>query len=218
MGKKQVCLKAKSLAENIERNAHILSTSADHAARKIFLFGDVDDHSAFRLVSALAVMDNEEDPITIYMNTPGGDVESGYAIYDAIRFCKSHVTIVGIGSVMSMGSIIMQAADTRLMTPMAKMMIHTGSASFGGEVDSDKLISIGQETIRCRAMFAKILAERSGLKLKAVEEMLIRESYMTAQEALEVGFIDGILTEQIKTVAPVEKIAPAKKTKTKKTT
>lgn len=216
MGKNIPVNKARNLASDIERTNHILSSSADHAARKIYLFGEIDDHTACRLVISLSVMDGEDEPITIFLNTPGGQIEAGYAIYDAIRLCNSHITVVGLGSVMSMGAIIMQAADTRLMAPRARFMVHTGNVNFDGEVDTDKLISIGKESDRNRDIFIEILSERSGMSRKRVQDMVVRETYLSAAEALEAGFIDGILTEQRKNSAPVEKIGPAKRSRSKK--
>ncbi len=196
---------AKQLAAQVERTGHVLATTADFAARKIFLFGSIDDSAAYRLAVALTVMDGTPGPITIMMNTEGGHIESGYAIFDCIRACRNTVTIVGLGSVMSMGAIIMQAADMRLMAPRARMMIHTGNVGFDGELDSDKLISIGGEMDGIRDRFVSILAERADISEKEVRQLVVQETYMSAEEALDRGFIDGVLVMPEKEPAELEK-------------
>lgn len=200
MAKKRLVAKAPNpLASAIERTSHILSTTADHAARRIYLFGEIDEGAAYRFMVALQVMDSTPGEIVVFMNTPGGSIENGYAIFDAIRFTQNPVTVVGFGGVMSMGAIIMQAADLRLMAPKARFMVHTGNAGFDGEVDSDKLISIGEEMAGIRDRFIEILAERSGQAVKKVREWVLKETYLSAEEAFAHGFVDGIVVMPEKT-------------------
>jgi ATP-dependent Clp protease protease subunit len=189
-----------------ERTSHILQTSADYPARKIFLFGDIDDESAYRTVVALNLMDTSDGDITILMHTCGGHVESGWAIFDAVRACKNPVTIVGYGAVMSMGAVIMQAADLRLMAPRCRMMFHTGNVSMPGEQDSDKLISVGEEIAGIRGRFIELFAERSHLNESQVRELLLAETYFSAEEARVHGFIDGVLVLPEKKTRATEKL------------
>lgn len=181
------------LRSQIERTSQILQTSADYAARKIFLFGEIDDDTAHRSVVALNVMDASPGDITMLLHTCGGHVESGWAIFDAIRACKNPVTIVGYGAVMSMGAIIMQAADLRLMAPRARMMFHTGSVSMPDHQDSDKLISVGVEIAGIRERYIELFTARSHLEEEKVRELLLAETYFSAEEARVHGFIDGVL-------------------------
>jgi len=99
-----------------------------------------DSHMAERVIKNLQILENVsesgEDPITIVMNNPGGCWFSGMAIYNAIQACKNHVTIICYGQVMSMGSIIFQAADERIMSEDCDMMIHYGENGFFGNAKS----------------------------------------------------------------------------------
>ncbi|CAB4127301.1 ClpP Protease subunit of ATP-dependent Clp proteases [uncultured Caudovirales phage] len=183
---------------SLDIHAAIMDFSVDYSTRTIYLFGDIDFDSSMNVVVALSIMDREEGPITLMLNTAGGHVESGYAIYDAIKMCQNHVTMVGLGSVMSMGAIIMQACDRRLMAPNARFMIHTGHADGGGALDSDKLISMGLEIQAMREQFVDILAERSGRSKRKVKTLLLKETYLSAKEACAMGFADGILAAPVK--------------------
>lgn len=209
---------SRMLASQIERTGHILSTTADYAARRIYLFGDIEDNAAYRLTVALHIMDATPGEIQLFLNTGGGHIESGFAIYDAIRFCRNPVTVIGFGAVMSMGAIIMQAGDTRLMAPYARMMIHTGNVGLGDDVDSDKLISIGHELEGIRERFISLLQERSGLSIGTITAMVKNETYFSAHEAVQNGLADGVVlmpeklgTEKISAKRP--KKATARKRK-----
>lgn len=198
------------ISSQIERTAQILQTSADYAARKIFLFGEIDDATAHRTVVALNVMDSVPGGITVLMHTCGGHVESGWAIFDAIRAAKNAVTIVGYGAVMSMGAVILQAADLRLMAPRCRLMFHTGSVSMVGDSDSDKLISVATEIDGIRERFIDLFTERSHLTRSRVRELLLKETYFSAAEALEHGLIDGVLVLPEKGPAATEKVKKGK--------
>lgn len=178
-----------------KRNESALSMAVDHQTRTIFLFGGIDDDAAYRFAVAMHILDADRNqPITVQLNSPGGVIEAGYAIYDTIKLAKNFVQIVGSGSVMSMAAIIMQAGDLRLMTPNARMMIHTGSVGFDGGLDSDKFISIGDEMKGVREHFIDILAERTELSRAKIEQMVLKETYLSAEEAKKLGFIDGMVT------------------------
>lgn len=198
------------LSSQIERTSQILNTSADYAARKIFLFGDIDESTAHRTVVALNVMDGSEGDITVLMHTCGGVIEAGWAIFDAIRATRKNVTIVGYGAVMSMGAVILQAADLRLLAPSCRMMLHTGNSGLGGEIDSDKLISMGEEINGIRDRFIDLFTERSHLTRGRVRELLLKETYFSAAEALENGFIDGVLVMPDKGPTETKKVKKAK--------
>ncbi len=199
------------LGSQYERTSQALQTSADYASRKIFLFGDIDDATALRTVVALTVMDGSEGDITVLMHTCGGHVESGWAIFDAIRAAKNSVTIVGYGAVMSMGAVIMQSADLRLMAPRCRLMFHTGNVSMMGDSDSDKVISMGQEIEGIRDRFIDLFTERSHLTRSQVRELLLKETYFSAQEALASGLVDGILVTPDKGPTETEKVKKKRK-------
>lgn len=172
----------------------VLEVRADMDSRHVYLFGAVDDEAAFRTVATLMTMDSEShEPITLLLLTAGGGIEAGYAIYDAIKMITSPVTAIVLGGAMSMGAIILQAADQRLMTPHARMMIHTGSVTISGEIDSDKMISLGRELSETREAFIGVLGERADISATKIRKLLLKESYFSAHQALANGFIDGVV-------------------------
>jgi ATP-dependent protease ClpP protease subunit len=141
-------------------------------------------------------MDRHDTPITIYMNNPGGDEFQGLMIMDAIRRCKSRVKMIGTGEVMSMGSLIIQAADDRIMSPNAKMMIHYGTAMlYGAEakaqykwVEESKKFDLFMENL----FMERIIVKQPNFKRSKLQSMLHSDTILTAQEALDLNLIDSI--------------------------
>jgi ATP-dependent Clp endopeptidase proteolytic subunit ClpP len=171
-------------------HAQVLGTTADYVRRIIHLYGDIDDAASYRFSVALGIMDREDGDITIQLSSTGGSVEDGFAIYDAIRLARNRVVIVGFGPIMSMAAVIMQAAELRLMAPNARFMIHDGHV--GVETTALKFASAAREMSRCLERMVEILAERSGLTSQKILRLLNEETYLSAAEALESGFVDGI--------------------------
>lgn len=155
---------------------------------------------AERTIKSLHVLEslapNGDQPINIIMNNPGGCEYSGLAIYDAIKACKNHVTIKVFGHAMSMGSVILQAADDRVMSPNSRMMIHYGT---WGISDHPKIVYKWAEegkkfdSIMEQIYMEKILAKNPGFKLKKLQEMLNFDTFLTAKEAVALGLADSVL-------------------------
>lgn len=157
-----------------------------------------DAHMAERAVKALFILDQTPDkPITIIMNNPGGDWYSGMAIYDAIKTCQNHVIIKVFGMAMSMGSVILQAADERVLAPNARVMIHHGTMSMGAthtkiyEKWADENKRITNEMIEI--YMQKILEKNVDFKRKKLDDMLNFDTILSAQEAVSLGLADRIL-------------------------
>lgn len=155
---------------------------------------------AERAVKNLLILDSQsQENITIVMNNLGGDWYHGMAIYDAIKACKSHITIKAYGYVMSMGSVIMQAADDRIMTPNARMMIHHGYQGMGSthtkifEAWADESKKVTQEMIDI--YLEKIRQKHPDFTDKKLDKMLNFDTILTASEAIELGLADKILGE-----------------------
>lgn len=153
---------------------------------------------AERVIKGLHILENAaiDKPITIIMNNLGGDPVHGMGIYDAIKACKSHVTIIVYGHAMSMGSIILQAADTRIMAPNARMMIHYGGMSISGHakivysaVEENKKM----DTLMLDIYLERIRAIHPNYSEKKIKEKCDFDTYLGPQEALEMGLIDSIL-------------------------
>ena len=166
--------------------------------RKIFLWGAVEDGTARDITERLLYLEGA-DPgkeITFYINTPGGSITAGMAIYDTIRLISSPVKVVVTGMAASMGSILLQAPKqkgSRLLFPHAQVMIHQ-PLIMGRIVAPAVDIHIqAQEMERMRRELNAILAAASGQPLAKVEKDTDRDFYMTAQEAVDYGLADAIV-------------------------
>ena len=165
--------------------------------RIIFLGEDVDEHTANSVVAQLlhlAYVDPQAD-ISLYINSPGGSVYDGMAIYDTMNFIKPDVATYGIGLQASMGAFLLSsgAKGKRFCLPHAKVMIHQPSSGTHGKV-TDMEIDM-KETLEVKEMLAKIMAKNTGQKLAKVKSDMERDYWMTPDEAVKYGLIDKILTE-----------------------
>ncbi len=162
-----------------------------------------DGAMAERLIKNLHILDTlSNEPINISMNNLGGDVNHGLAIYDAIRACRSHVVITAYGYAMSMGSIILQAADERIMSPQASQMVHYGSMFVDKEakttykiVAENKRIDLWMEQM----YLEKIREKQPKFAVRRFREMLTNDTFLTAEESVELGLCDSILEYPRKT-------------------
>lgn len=165
--------------------------------RIIFLGEDVNEHTANSVVAQLlhlAYVDPQAD-ISLYINSPGGSVYDGMAIYDTMNFIKPDVATYGIGLQASMGAFLLSsgAKGKRFCLPHAKVMIHQPSSGTHGKV-TDMEIDM-KETLEVKEMLAKIMAKNTGQKLAKVKSDMERDYWMTPDEALKYGLIDKVLTK-----------------------
>jgi len=165
--------------------------------RKIFLWSPVEDESAERIVRQFLYLDSKSnEPITFYINSPGGVISSGLAIYDVMQAVKSPVSTVVCGQAASMGAVLLAAgnAGRRFAWPNARVMIHQPLIQghmFGPASD----IQIqAEEMLRIRQTLNSILAHHSGKSVEQIEKDTDRDNFMTAEEAKAYGLIDGIET------------------------
>lgn len=163
----------------------------------------VNPQTAERFIKNLTVMEAIGQPITVLMHNFGGEVYSGFAIYDAIRNCKVPIQIIVVGAAMSMGSIILQAADKRIMTPNARIMIHDGYSSISGTPKNVE--AQASEVSNIRKIFYKIYSGRTGLSEKDFDKWCSVDTYINAEEALSLGMIDEIRGMQRERVKSIEK-------------
>ncbi len=161
--------------------------------RKVFLWGQVDDESAKHVVDRLLYLDAMgNDEIQFYINSPGGYVTSGFSVYDTIKSLKSPVSTICTGLAASMGSILLSvgAKGRRFIQPHARVMIHQPSGGTRGQA-SDIAIT-AQEILKTKELSAQILAENCGQKFEKVMKDFNRDHWMSAEESLEYGIVDGI--------------------------
>ena len=162
--------------------------------RIIFLGEEVNDVSAGLIVSQLLFLE-AEDPgkdIQLYINSPGGSISSGMAIYDTMNFIKCDVSTICIGMAASMGAFLLAAGTKgkRIALPNGEIMIHQPLGGMQGQATDIKIHA--DHILRIKDKMNRILAENTGKPLKTIEKDTERDNFMTAQEALEYGLIDKI--------------------------
>ena len=162
--------------------------------RKVFLWGQVDDDSAKHVIDRLLYLDLQSDKeIQLYINSPGGYVTSGFAIYDTITSLRSPVSTICSGLAASMGSILLSvgAKGRRFTQPHARVMIHQPSGGARGQASNIEIQA--REILKTREIGAKILAENCGQPLEKIMKDFNRDYWMDANESVEYGIVDGIL-------------------------
>lgn len=166
-------------------------------ARKIFLWGAVTDETAKDVTEKLLYLEaiGPGEPITFYINTPGGSITAGMAVYDTMKLISSPVTVVVTGMAASMGSILLTGAakGRRLLYPHSRVLIHQPLIS-GRMIGPASDINIqAKEMEKLRVELNRILAEASGQPLERINRDTDRDFYLNAQEAIEYGLADRIV-------------------------
>ncbi len=166
--------------------------------RIIFLSDEVNDATASLVVAQLLFLE-AQDPdkdISFYINSPGGSVTAGMAIYDTMNFIKWDVATICIGKAASMGAFLLSAGakGKRIALPHSEIMIHQPLGGAQGQASDIKIRA--DLILRTRDMLNKILAENTGKTIEQIERDTDRDNFMTAQQALEYGLIDKIYTHR----------------------
>ena len=166
--------------------------------RVIFLTGEVEDHMADLIVAQLLFLESEDPDIDIYLyiNSPGGVVTAGLAIYDTMQYIKPDVCTLCMGQACSMGSFLLTggAPGKRFALPNSRIMIHQPLGGFKGQA-TDIMIH-AQETQRIKQTLNSILAKHTGKSIEDITRDTERDNIMTSQEALEYGLIDKVITHR----------------------
>ena len=166
--------------------------------RQILLSGEINKELAEKIVRQLLVLEADDSEKTIYMyiDSPGGDVDAGFAIFDMIRFIKTPVVVVGMGLIASAGALILLAADKecRLGLPNSRYLIHQPSSGMKG-VATDIQIH-AKEMEKTRAVINRIIAGQTGKPFEQVEKDTDRDYWLDANEAVEYGLISRIVTKR----------------------
>lgn len=163
--------------------------------RSIMLTGEITKESADQVIRNLLVMDSEgNDPITIYINSPGGDVDGGFAIYDMIRFISSPVRTVGIGLVASAAVIVLLAAEKEHRYGFANStyLIHQPMTEMRGVAADIEIHALNME--HCRQMTDSIIAQACGRSIEEVHRDTERDHWIYSQGAVEYGLISRVIT------------------------
>ena len=166
--------------------------------RIIFLGEEVTDVSASLVVAQLLFLESE-DPnkdISLYINSPGGSVSAGLAIYDTMNYIKCDVSTICIGMAASMGAFLLAggAKGKRIALPNADVMIHQPSGGAQGQATEIKIVA--EKILKTRKKLNEILAANTGQPLEVIERDTERDNYMTAEEAMAYGLIDKVITSR----------------------
>ncbi|AFY88175.1 MULTISPECIES: ATP-dependent Clp protease proteolytic subunit [Cyanophyceae] len=166
--------------------------------RIIFLGRDVDDEIANQIIAVMLYLDSE-DPgkdISLYINSPGGMVTSGMAIYDTMQHIKSDVITICVGLAASMGSFLLAAGTKgkRLALPHSRIMIHQPSGGTRGQASDIEIEA--REILRIRGQLNQIYANNTGQPLEKIEKDMDRDFFMSAEEAKAYGLIDHVVEER----------------------
>ncbi|MDR0827080.1 MAG: ATP-dependent Clp protease proteolytic subunit [Desulfovibrio sp.] len=166
---------------------------------RIILLGEAVDEHVASLVCAQLLFLESEDPekeIYLYINSPGGLVTAGLAIYDTIRYITSPVATLCMGQAASMGALLLcaGASGLRYALPHSRIMIHQPSGGFRGQATDIDIHA--REVLRLRQMLNEIMAEHSGQDIGRIADLTERDNFLSAQEAVELGLVDRVLTSR----------------------
>jgi ATP-dependent Clp protease protease subunit len=166
--------------------------------RVIFVTGGVEDYMASLITAQLLFLEaeNPKKEISMYINSPGGVVTSGMAIYDTMQYIRAPVATLCIGQAASMGSLLLAAGESgmRFALPNARIMVHQPSGGFQGQASD--IERHAQEILDMRARLNKIYVEHTGQTLRKIEDALERDTFMTADQAKDFGIVDEVTTKR----------------------
>jgi len=163
--------------------------------RLIFVTGPIEDYGASLMTAQLLFLEaeNPKKEIHMYINSPGGIVTAGLAIYDTMQYIRPKIHTYCIGQAASMGSLLLAAGEAgqRWALPNARVMVHQPSASFYGQAAD--IARHAQEIVKLKKRLNEIYAKHTGQSVEAIEKMLDRDTYLTADEAKNFGLIDTVM-------------------------
>ena len=167
--------------------------------RIIFITGPIEDHVSALVCAQLLFLEaeNPKKEISMYINSPGGVVTSGMAVYDTMEFVKPPVSTLCVGQAASMGSLLLCAGekDMRFSTPNARIMVHQPSGGFQGQASD--IERHAEDIIKMKRRLNEIYVKHTGQTYEAIETTLDRDYFMTAEQAREFGIVDQVITTRI---------------------
>ena len=167
--------------------------------RIIFVTGPVEDYMASVIIAQLLFLEaeNPKKEVSMYINSPGGVVSSGLAIYDTMQYIKPEVSTLCIGQAASMGSLLLAAGapNKRFSLPNSRIMVHQPSGGFQGQASD--IERHAQEILSLRSRLNDIYVKHTGKSLKSIEKALDRDTFMTANDSKEFGIIDKVVDSRV---------------------
>jgi ATP-dependent Clp protease, protease subunit len=165
--------------------------------RVLFLCQELDDELANQLIGIMLYLNAEEKNkgLYIYINSPGGSVTCGIAVYDAMNYIKSEVTTICVGTAASMASFILAGGDRgkRIALPYSRIMIHQPEG--GSQGQASEVLSESEEVMRIRRQVGRIYADRTGQPLSRISRDMDRDQFMSAREAKDYGLVDQVAVD-----------------------
>jgi ATP-dependent Clp protease protease subunit len=166
--------------------------------RVIFVVGEVEDHMANLIVAQLLFLESEnpEKDIALYINSPGGVVSAGLAIYDTMQFIKPDVSTICVGQAASMGAVLLAGGTKgkRFCLPHSRVMIHQPLGGFHGQATDVEIHA--REILDSRERLNRILAEHTGQAIERIKQDTDRDNFMTGEQAIAYGLVDGVLQKR----------------------
>ncbi len=166
--------------------------------RVIFIVGQIEDHMANLIVAQLLFLESEnpDKDISVYINSPGGSVTAGLAIYDTMQFVKPHISTLCIGQAASMGAVLLAAGEKakRYSLSHSRVMIHQPLGGFQGQASDIDIHA--REILKIREQLNQILANHTGQTIEKIDEDTERDNFMDAEMAVAYGLIDEVLTQR----------------------
>jgi ATP-dependent Clp protease protease subunit len=167
--------------------------------RVIFLCGQVEDHMANLIVAQLLFLESEssEKDIFLYINSPGGSVTAGMAIYDTMNFIRPNVSTVCIGQAASMGAFLLSAGEKgkRYCLPNARVMIHQPLGGYQGQASDFEIHA--KEILDIKGKLNRLMSEQTGQPLEKISQDTDRDNFLSADSAVEYGLVDSILKQRL---------------------
>jgi len=174
--------------------------------RLVFIVGPVEDQMANLIVAQLLYLESEnpDKDIQLYINSPGGSVTSGLAVYDTMQFVNCDVSTICIGQAASMGALLLGggAKGKRYALPHSRIMMHQPSAGYSGQATDIDIHA--KEVLELKRRLNAIMARHTGQTIEQIEQDLERDNFMSGEQAVEYGLIDTILEQRTEIAAPGE--------------
>lgn len=171
--------------------------------RVVFLVGPVTEVTANLIVAQLLFLESEnpDKDVSFYINSPGGSVSAGLAIYDTMHFIKPDVSTLCVGQAASMGALLLAAGDKgkRFALPNSRVMIHQPMGGFQGQASDVEIHA--KEILYLKGRLNEIMAKHTGQKIEVIERDTDRDNFLSANQAVQYGIVDGILESRMRTDA-----------------
>jgi ATP-dependent Clp protease, protease subunit len=166
--------------------------------RIIFLTGPIEDHMASVIIAELLFLEaeNPKKEVSMYINSPGGVVTAGLAIYDTMQFIKPRISTLCVGQAASMGSLLLCAGDfnARYALPNARIMVHQPSGGFQGQASD--IVRHAEDIMKVKQRLNEIYVRHTGRDLETIEKTLDRDHFMSAEESREFGIVDHVIAQR----------------------